>query len=53
MKFSGSTPSFSRPNRSEDEEVRRILGENRFGGPIENKFVGALLMKRWIEPPEF
>jgi hypothetical protein len=27
------------------------VGENQFGGPTEKKFVGALLMKRWVEVP--
>jgi hypothetical protein len=29
------------------------VGENQFGGPTEKQFVGALLMKRWSECPDF
>jgi hypothetical protein len=28
------------------------VGENHFGGPTEKRFVGALLMKRWVDCPE-
>jgi len=27
------------------------VGENHFGGPTEKRFIGALLMQRWIEVP--
>ena len=28
------------------------VGENPFGGPTEKRFVGALLMTRWVEVPD-
>jgi hypothetical protein len=28
-----------------------VVGENPFGGPAEKRFLGALLLQRWVEPP--
>ncbi len=29
--------------------TENIIGENHFGGPVEQHFVGAILLKRWLE----